>query len=313
MASTPEGPLAGKAVVVTGAGRGIGRCVAREAARLGASVIVNDLAEVAAEADAVVREIGEMGGVAYSLACDISEWSAARGLIDRCIEQFGRIDGLVNMAGLFRMGSLRELEPQTLELLWRVNVQGSAACAHHAAEAMIAQRAGSIVNVVSGAHMGIPRMGIYAATKGAVASFTYAWALELDGSGVRVNAISPLGKTRMVDETGAYQDRHQLPRYPSEPPDPAMNAGAVCYLLSDLSADLTGQILRVEGRHLSLVAHPAIATPVLERDWWTFEAVAEAFRDELAARQAPVGVCAVDVRPVPGGSAMWRAHPASGA
>ena len=302
--ATTDSPLGGKAIVITGSGRGVGRCVALEAARLGAAVIVNDIS--AAEAQAVAQEIRAAGGQADARVCDISDWAAAAVLIEACVARFGRLDGLVNMAGLFRMGSLLELDEAGLDLLWRVNVLGSAACAHHAARVMAAQGSGAIVNIVSGAHMGIPLMGAYGATKGAMASFTYAWALELAPQGVRVNAVSPQGLTRMVDITKTYQDQHQLPHYASDPQDPAMNAGAVCFLLSDLAAKVNGQILRVEGRSLSLVAHPAIATPVLERDWWTFEAVAEAFESEFNARLLPVGVCAADVHPVAGGSKMWR-------
>ena len=299
------GALNGKAIVVTGAGRGIGAGVACEAARLGARVIVNDID--ADQAERVVARIVAAGGQAVAHGGDVADWGVAAALVDLCLATFTRIDGLVNMAGLFRMGALSEMRPDLFDAMFRANIAGTAYCAHHAARPMAAQGRGAIVNVVSGAHMGIPLMGDYGATKGAVASYTYAWAMELAEAGVRVNAISPMGLTRQVDTTKAYQQAHGLPRYHQDPPDPTMNAGAICYLLSDRAEGISGQIVRIEGSRLSLVAHPAIAAPVLERDGgWSIDAVADAFDADLRHRLLPVGIASLEVRPVAGGSAMWQ-------
>lgn len=133
-------------------------------------------------------------------------------------------------------------------------------------------------------------MGIYGATKGAVASFTYAWAAEVAGSGVRVNAISPIGLTRMSEANDRYRAQKGLPVYLRTPAPAEANVPVACFLLSDEASRINGQVVRIEGRLLSLMTHPAVLVPVLERDEWTFEAVCEAFRSNLAQRQLPTGV-----------------------
>ena len=188
--------LEGKAVVVTGAGRGIGAACAAGVGRQGARVVVNDVD--AEEAEQTARAIKAQGGTAISCVADISDWEQAGKLIEACISAFGRIDGLVNNAALYHIGRVDAFNPLVARALVEVNVLGPMYCTGHAVKAMLAQRSGSIVNVVSGAHMGMPGMGIYGATKGAVASMVYTWAMELSGSGVRVNALSPFGATNIL-------------------------------------------------------------------------------------------------------------------
>lgn len=301
-------PLAGKVIVVTGGGRGVGAGVCREVARLGANVVVADIDD--AKAIAVADAITAAGNRAEARACDVADWHAAAALIAGCVDRHGRIDGLVNAAGLMRMGTLVEMTEGLFDAMFTVNVAGTAYCAHHAAIAMSAQGSGAIVNFVSGSQMGIPEMGAYGASKGAVASFTYTWALELAGAGVRVNAVSPMGMTRMVDVATTYHDERSLPHHVNVMPDPSANAGTISFLLSDRAKDITGQIVRVEGNLLSLIVHPAIAAPVLDRPEWDFESVADAFDRDLRARLLPVGVSSLEVRPAAGGTNMWHAEDA---
>nr|WP_314437222.1 SDR family oxidoreductase [uncultured Brevundimonas sp.] len=296
-------PLAGKTIVVTGAGRGIGAAVALESARNGAQIVVNDRDAVAAAETA--ERINRAGGAASARPGDISDWAAADDLMTFAQETFGRLDGLVNMAGVFRMESLLELGPTSLDAVFASNVAGSVYCARHAAERMAAQGGGSIVNVVSGAQMGMPRMGVYGAAKGAMASFTYAWALELQDKGVRVNAVSPLALTQQVTIARAYQAEHGVAGLKSEPPDPKANAGVFVYLLSEASKGVTGQIVRIEGGLLSLMHHPMIAAPVLARAEWDYAAVRQAFEQDLGERLAPLGVAASESRIVQGASRAW--------
>jgi NAD(P)-dependent dehydrogenase (short-subunit alcohol dehydrogenase family) len=133
----------------------------------------------------------------------------------------------VNNAGVFRMGFLGDQDEQELRLLVETNVVGTYLCGSTAARRMKAQGSGAIVNITSGAQAGIPLMGAYAATKGAVASATYAWAKELRGSGVRVNAVSPQARTRMSDITADFLSSHGLPLYPGTQPEPEASAPAV--------------------------------------------------------------------------------------
>jgi NAD(P)-dependent dehydrogenase (short-subunit alcohol dehydrogenase family) len=182
--------LAGKAVVVTGAGRGLGRAYAHLAAQEGASVVVNDIhADVA---EAVTAEIVRDGGQAVTAVADVSDWAAAEALIGRCVTEFGAIHGLVNNAGLFSMADGWELGQAHVDELVRTNIVGVMACGTFALRRMVPQGFGSIVNITSGAHLGMLHMSVYGATKGAVASLTYTWSMEAGSSGVRVNAVSPL-------------------------------------------------------------------------------------------------------------------------
>jgi NAD(P)-dependent dehydrogenase (short-subunit alcohol dehydrogenase family) len=170
-----------------------------------------------------------------------------------------------------------------------VNLLGTAFCSVHAVRRMRAQGHGSIVNVTSGSQAGWSLMGAYGASKGGIASLTYCWALDLVGTGVRVNAISPVGETRLREHFAAYLGDAYRPK-PGV--DPATNAPVVAFLLSDASATIHGQVVRIDGGELSLVTHPSVAEPVLRRDRWTFADVVTAFDTELADRLAPLGMVA---------------------
>ena len=302
--------LRGKSVVVTGAGRGIGAAYAYAAAREGARVVVNDIDGDVAEQ--VAADIRDRGGTALAKVADLRRWTEAAGLIECCVSEFGTIDGLVNNAGLFDMAMPGEVTESQLNELLAVNVGGVVACSMPAIRQMRRRGSGSIVNVTSGAHMGVAHMSAYAATKGAVASLTYTWSLELAASGVRVNAISPLARTRMADTTAAFLTRNGLGRIHTEgTPVPEANAPVAVFLLSDASAHVTGQIVRIEGSNLALVAHPAILDPVLSTDGlWTPDGVARAFAESLGQHLVPVGMePLLRAEYVSGASAFWDGTP----
>ena len=284
--------LKGKAVVITGSGRGIGAACAKGVARQGAAVVVDAVA--GAEAARVARGLAASGGIAVAGVADITDWDEAGRLIETCLGAFGRIDGLVNNAALFQMARLDEFEPTSARKLLDVNVTGTIFCAAHAVKPMLAQGSGSIVNVTSGAHLGMPTMGIYGGSKGAVASLTYTWAMELEGSGVRVNALSPFGVTRMMDTQAAYHpgdDANKERVAQIQPPE--ANSPVVEFLLSDRSVGVNGQIVRIARRELSLYVHPALQIPPATRESWTLDAVADAFDTDLRGRLVPCGVIGV--------------------
>ncbi|WP_342363265.1 SDR family oxidoreductase [Terrarubrum flagellatum] len=283
------GALEGKAIVITGAGAGLGEAYARHAAGLGASVVVNDIDSEAASR--VAASIEKASCRAVAKAGDISSWNVARELIECCVDSFGAIDGLVNNAGVLRPAEILDMSEADLRLMLDVNIGGSVACGVHAARRMKERGKGSIVNVTSGSHAGDVGLSGYGASKGAIASLTYGWALELRGSGVRVNAISPLAQTAMAQANVAFMTRQNENR--AQPhvvmPHPDVSAPAVSYLLSDRSAAVNGQILRITGDALSLITHPMIAAPVLKGEW-TFDAIRRAFDETLAARAQPLGL-----------------------
>jgi len=286
--------LEGKAIVITGSGRGIGAACAKGVARQGASVVVNDVD--AAFADETVAAITATGGTAIACVADITDWDQAGALIDRCIAAFGKIDGLVNNAALFHRGRLDQYDPAVARALVDVNVIGTLNCAARAVKPMLAQGAGSIVNLTSNTHMGSPPYGIYAATKGAVASLVYTWAMELAGSGVRVNALSPFGATRMV--LASFDDDEEAKRVHAAFPRPEANSPVVEYLLSDAAAGVNGQMVLIRGQEVYLYAHPALMLPAVVRSEWTAEALADAFDREFKGRLVPCGDAGMEHPPV---------------
>ncbi len=304
--------LAGKSVVITGAGRGIGAACARGAARQGASVMVNDVDQDAA--DRTVSEIRAEGGTAESCVADVTDWDQAGTLIDACIAGFGKIDGLVNNAALFHIGRIDDYNPKVAHALVQVNVMGPLHCTGRAVKAMLAQGSGSIVNITSGAQMGMPGMSIYGATKGAVASMVYTWAMELAGSGVRVNALSPFGATDIVSNStrqinqryGGGIEEFETPQLGIDVQPPDANSPVVEYLLSDEAVDVNGQLVRIDGNEIELYTHPALLLPSVENDAWDARKVAEAFERDLKHRQVPCGVWGMESLPVDLKSGHWK-------
>ena len=273
--------LRDKAVVVTGAGRGLGAAYARLAASEGASVLVNDVDGALAQAVA-----DEIGGRAF--AADISTWDGAGALIGHCVEAFGAIDGLVNNAGIFRLADPLAQDPDEFRAVVEVNLLGTAYCGLHAIRAMLPRGTGSVVNVTSGSHAGSAAMGAYGASKGGVASLTYCWAADLAGTGVRVNAVSPNAHTRMADEYERYLGDRAQGQNVRKPPE--QNAPAVVFLLSDASAALHGQVVRIDGEELSLIGHPVVLGHGVRSPQWTVSAVEQAFAEHLSADLHPVGL-----------------------
>ncbi|UWP78610.1 SDR family oxidoreductase [Dactylosporangium fulvum] len=282
----PTGALGGKAVVVTGAGRGLGAAYAELAAAEGAAVVVNDVDADLAEA--VAGRIRAAGGRAETAVGTVATWDGAGEIVGRCVEAFGAIDGLVNNAGIFRLANPAEQDPDDFRATIEVNLLGSAYCGLHAIRAMLPRGTGSIVNVTSGSHAGSAAMGAYGASKGGVASLTYCWAADLAGTGVRVNSVSPNAHTRMAETFEAYlgtaaqgQNLHKTPE---------QNAPAVVYLLSDASAALHGQVVRVDGDELSMMAHPTVQGTGARNPQWTVSAVAAAFAAGEVGPLSPVGL-----------------------
>lgn len=267
-------PLHGKAVIVTGSGRGLGRAYALDAATAGAAVVVNDVDPQAAET--VVADIRAAGGRAVADGHSVADPEGAQALVDRCVEEFGSLDGLVNNAGVLTEAPAWETTDEQSARMVSVNVLGTIYCGHAAIRRMrAAGTAASIVNVTSGTHLGQPGLAVYGATKGAVASLTYGWALDLAGTPVRVNALSPLAITPM-----------KLPPYDGHA-RPEDIAAVVTYLLSDASARLTGQVVRRARQELGLIRHPVVG-PMIGGEW-TLAAIAEAFDTTLATELDPVG------------------------
>ena len=259
------GRLDGRVAIVTGAGRGIGRSVAVLLASEGASVVVNDLGAAVdgsgtdtGPAGAVVQEIATSGGKAVANGADVSDHAAAQELVGTAVEQFGRLDVLVNVAGILRDRMVFNMSEAEWDDVIRVHMRGTFNTTKFAAAHWRSLRDESaqnrIINFtsVSGLH-GSPGQPNYAAAKMGIVGLTYSCANSLGKYGVTVNAISPGAATRMTDSVPA--DRRRARTAPDEwSPDNV--APVVAYLASEQSGWITGRIVHASGYEVALYSNP---------------------------------------------------------
>jgi len=254
-----SGICEGRIVIVTGAGRGIGRAHALEFARQGAKVVVNDLGVQAdgsegsgGPADEVVEEIRAMGGEALANGADVADWEATRALVAETVETFGGLDVVVNNAGFLRDRMFVSAEESEWDAVVRVHLKGHFCTARHAAEYWRNQsKAGEavdarIINTSSGAGLqGSVGQSAYSAAKGAIASLTLVQSAEMGRYGVTSNAIAPAARTRMTEaiftdmaapEEGAFDENA-----------PENISPLVVWLGSAESRDVTGRVFEVKG------------------------------------------------------------------
>jgi NAD(P)-dependent dehydrogenase (short-subunit alcohol dehydrogenase family) len=278
--------LAGKRIVVTGGGQGLGRAYAMACAQEGAAVVVSDIEPQAVAA--VTAEIEAAGGRALGHAGSVASWADAEALVGRCVDELGGLDGLVNNAGVTAVGDPWSFGEDDLRRVVDVNLLGTLFCGTHALRHMAGNGGGAILNVTSGALLGILEHSLYGATKGAVMSLTYGWAMDAAPHGVRVNALSPLARTAMSLAWANRDEEHM-----DEPPPEAI-APVVPFLLSDRAAGISGQVVRLDHRGLSLLRAPAFGDPVPVEPR-TVAAVEAAFETQLREALEPVGFSRMDL------------------
>lgn len=261
--------LSGKSIVVTGAARGLGEAYARLVAAEGASVVLNDIDGDLA--DEVTAKIRASGGTVVAHNGDVRSWDFAESLIDRCVAEFGRIDGLVNNAGVFLMAPIEDHTEAMFREQIESNLFGHAFCGIHALRRMMAQGSGSVVNTYSGTQVGMAYRCSYSAAMAGIAGLTRSWAHECRNSGVRVNAIAPVANTRELDygdpilkrliADGRYSQAAFERRAIYRTMTTDSNAPMVVYFLSDLSAGINGQGIRYVRDELNLMAHAGVRAP----------------------------------------------------
>jgi NAD(P)-dependent dehydrogenase (short-subunit alcohol dehydrogenase family) len=256
----------GRVVIISGAGRGIGREHALEFARQGAKVVVNDLGgemdgrgSSTGPAGEVVDEIRAMGGEAVANGDDVSDWEGASRLIRSALDSFGRLDVLVNNAGILRDRMLVNMTPEEWDAVIRVHLRGTfvpcrAALEHWRERSKAGEENDArIINTTSpsGIYGNVGQTN-YGAAKAGIASFTVIAAMEVARYGVTVNAIAPAALTRMTENLGMGRRAAEQPSDEWSALDPTNIAPIVVWLGSPESKGVTGRVFNVLGGHLSV-------------------------------------------------------------
>lgn len=291
--------LEGKNAVVTGAGRGIGREVALAMARHGASVVVNDLGGETdgsgadrAPADEVVSEIIQMGGTAVANYDTVADFAAAESIIKACVDNFGRIDILVNVAGITKMAFVQDMTEQDFDAVIAVNLKGTFNCCRHACVLMREQKSGRIINFTSDAwRTPVPNQVNYAASKGGVMSMTKAIASEGKMFKVTCNAVAPTAATRLLgpmtpDIADWMLRKGMVDQWLHDrliDPGPADHIPPiVVYLASDHAAKINGRIFGASEGRVALYSEPVEEKGLYKKDgMWTPEELVEMVPKEL--------------------------------
>jgi len=247
-ATAPGGRLAGRVIIVTGAGQGIGKVYALGLAAEGATVVATDLTDPAP----VAAQIVAAGGQAMSGAADVTDAPAVQALVDAAIARFGTVHGLVNNAAIFTVLARKpfyEIDSAEWDRVMQVNTRGSFECAKAVVPAMRAQKYGKIVNVASGTlFKGSPGMMHYVASKGAVVAMTRVMARELGNDGICVNTIAPgFTESEMAGEHAQYSGPTVESRCFKRPETPDDLVGTLVFLCAAESDFVTGQTIVVDG------------------------------------------------------------------
>ncbi|MET9883724.1 3-oxoacyl-ACP reductase [Streptomyces sp. NPDC006430] len=304
-------PLEGLSAVVTGAGRGLGRAEAIELARLGASVVVNDFGQSgrdgsgeasAAPAEEVAAEIRAAGGQAVAHLGDVADFEQARELVELAVNSFGKLDVLVNNAGILRDRMVFSMSEAEWDSVIRVHLKGHFNTTHFASvhwrersKAAGGPVYGRIVNTSSEAFLGgSAGQPNYAAAKGGIVGLTTSTALALAKYGVTANAICPRARTRMTEDVFAG---FQVPEEGKlDPLAPEHVSPLVGYLASPASAKVNGQLFVVHGGIVVVMERPKVAAKFdTSKEAFSYEELDELLTPHYDSRPANETFAAAEV------------------
>ncbi|MDB5582457.1 MAG: hypothetical protein JWR80_7633 [Bradyrhizobium sp.] len=289
------GCIEGKVIVVTGAGRGIGREIALLAAAEGAKVVVNDLGATATgagvdanPAEEVVAEIRSAGGEAVASLDSVSDWDSAQRIVACALDSFGRVDSVVNNAGILRDAIFHRLSPEDFDQVVRVHLYGSFYVARAAAPHFREQQSGSFVHFTSASGLiGNFAQANYAAAKLGIAGLSKSIALDMSRFGVRSNCIVPFAWSRLIGTLpeNTEEERQRVARFKSMGAEKI--APLTVFLASDLANEVTGQIFAARRNEVFLMSQPRPLRSLHRAEGWTPATLAEqmlpAFRPDFYA------------------------------
>jgi NAD(P)-dependent dehydrogenase (short-subunit alcohol dehydrogenase family) len=289
--------MVGKVAVVTGAGGGIGRDIALQLAQAGARVVVNDVgASLSGEgndagpAAAVVSEIRAAGGEAVANTDSIATCEGGQRLIQQAVDTFGRIDCVVNNAGILRDRFFHKLSEQEWDDVIKVHLYGSFYTSSAAAGFFKEQGSGTLIHMTSTSGLvGNRAQANYAAAKMGIVGLSRTIAIDMQRSGVRSNCIAPFAWGRMVASIPVTTEAQRIA---AERKQKLMTSAKVAplavFLASDLSANVNGQIFAVRGNEIMLLSQPRPIKTVHQSDGWTPEAIAEYALPAMAPAFTPL-------------------------
>jgi NAD(P)-dependent dehydrogenase (short-subunit alcohol dehydrogenase family) len=267
-----SGYLEGKAIAVTGAGRGIGRAVAMACAAEGAKVVVADYgvsmdgADPSSEvADAVVAEITAAGGTARAVADTVTTMEGGARIVQTAVDQWGRIDGVVCVAGILRERMLFNMSEDEWDPVIETHLKGTFTVFRHAAAIMRKQQSGTLIGFTSGAFAGSVAQANYSSAKGGIVSLVRSAAAGLYKYGVTANCIAPIARTRMSAN---------VPSELSEIGDAEDVAPMVVFLLGDDARHVTGQVYTAVGGKIAVWNQPTEVRAMYKDGRWTPQEIA---------------------------------------
>jgi len=300
------GMMDGKVVVVTGAGRGVGRGVALLMAAEGAQVVVNDIGAALdgsggeqTPAQEVVDEIEAAGGEATASYDSVSDWNSAEKIIQCALDSFGRIDAVVNNAGILRDVIFHKMTESDFDAVVNVMLKGSFNVSRHAANHFRKQEAGAFVHMTSTAGLiGAIGQANYAAAKLGIVGLSNSIARDMEKYRVRSNCLAPSGWTRMIASIPTDNPAQQKRVAQRMTVKAEMNAPLTVFLCSDAAAEVSGQVFSVRKNELFLYSQHRPVRGVHRSEGWTPATIAEhalpSFRPSLTPLERTVNVFPYD-------------------
>ncbi len=292
--------LDGKVVIVTGAGGGIGRDIALMAGAHGARVVVNDIGasldgkgEDSGPAARVVEEIRSAGGEAVANLDSVADPDSARAIVRSALDAFGRLDGVVNNAGILRDSFFHKMADEDWDRVLKVHLYGSFNVSRAAAPVFKEQQAGSVVHMTSTSGLiGNLAQANYSAAKLGIAGLSKSIALDMQRFGVRSNCIAPFAWSRMISSIKVDSPEQEERVARLQQMTPAKVAPLAVYLLSEQARTVSGQIFCVRNNEILLFSQPRPVRSVQRQDGWTPEQIAQHAMPALAASFHPLEVSA---------------------
>ncbi|QCO57735.1 SDR family oxidoreductase (plasmid) [Pseudorhodobacter turbinis] len=293
-------PLGGKVVLVTGAGGGIGRAIALEAAKAGAAVVVNDIGasldgkrESSAAAEQTVTEIEKLGGKAVANGDDVSIQEGAQAMVRQATDSFGRLDAVVNNAGILRDCFFHKMTYEDFDAVVKVHLYGTFNVSRAAADVMREQGSGSLIHMTSTSGLiGNLAQANYSAAKLGIAALSKSIALDLQRWNIRSNCIAPFAWSRMTSSIKVDSPEQEARVNRMKEMAPEKIAPIALYLASDEGADTTGQIFAVRNNEIFLMSQPRPVRSVHRGEGWDLDSVRSHAIPALRSSYVPLDVSA---------------------